>query len=167
MMSRTSLPMFLWGEAMKMANHILNRVPSKAVEKTPFQMWTARKPSLNHLHVWGCKAKAKLYNPAEKKLDSRTLSCNFIGFPEKLKGDKFYPPTLFTRILETNNAKILENNDDQSCIHGTDVTFEEENEVMPLAQIVNYVPSDIMAEIQPIPLQQIIENDMSDDVIAQ
>ncbi|KAK8936095.1 hypothetical protein KSP39_PZI012974 [Platanthera zijinensis] len=49
MMSRTNLPEFLWGEALKTAVYILNRVPSKSVLKTPFELWTGRRPSLNHL----------------------------------------------------------------------------------------------------------------------
>ncbi|GKB24358.1 retrovirus-related pol polyprotein from transposon TNT 1-94 [Tanacetum coccineum] len=34
------LPEFLWTEALKTATHILNRVPSKSVPKTPFELWT-------------------------------------------------------------------------------------------------------------------------------
>ena len=56
MISRTNLPGFLWGEALKTALYILNRVPTKVVPLTPFELWTGRKPSLNHLKVWGCPA---------------------------------------------------------------------------------------------------------------
>jgi hypothetical protein len=35
MMSNTSLPTFLWGDALKTDVYILNRVPSKFVPKTP------------------------------------------------------------------------------------------------------------------------------------
>ena len=45
MISRTNLPGFLWGEALKTALYILNRVPIKAVPLTPFELWTGRKPS--------------------------------------------------------------------------------------------------------------------------
>jgi len=38
MMSRTNLPDFLWGEALKTALYILNRVPTKAVTSTPFEL---------------------------------------------------------------------------------------------------------------------------------
>ena len=51
MISRTNLPDFLWGEALKTALYILNRVPTKAVPLNPFELWTGRKPSLNHLKV--------------------------------------------------------------------------------------------------------------------
>ena len=80
MISRTNLPGFLWGEALKTALYILNCVPTKAVPLTPFELWTGRKPSLNHLKVWGCPAKAKLYNPTLSKLDSRTTRCYFVSY---------------------------------------------------------------------------------------
>ena len=56
MMSNSSLPISMWMYALKTAMYLLNRVPSKAVSKTPFELWTGRKPSLRHLHVWGCPA---------------------------------------------------------------------------------------------------------------
>ena len=56
LISTTNLPGFLWGEALKTTLYILNRVPTKAVPLTPFELWTGRKPSLNHLKVWGCPA---------------------------------------------------------------------------------------------------------------
>ena len=53
MMSYSSVPISLWGEALKTAMYILNRVPSKAVPKTPFELWTGRKPSLRHIYIYG------------------------------------------------------------------------------------------------------------------
>jgi len=81
MMSYSTLPVKLWMEALKTAVHILNRVPSKAVPKTPYELWTGRKPSMNYFHVWGCQAEAKLFNPQLGKLDPKTVSCHFIGYP--------------------------------------------------------------------------------------
>jgi transposase InsO family protein len=54
MLSYFTLLISLWMEALKTAVHILNRVPSKSVPKTPYEMWTCRKPTLNYLHVWDC-----------------------------------------------------------------------------------------------------------------
>ncbi|KAG7564986.1 Integrase catalytic core [Arabidopsis suecica] len=109
MLSNSSLPLSLWIYALKTATYVLNRVPSKAVPKTPFELWTGRKPSLRHLRVWGCPAEVKSYNPHEKKLDSRTVSGFFIGYPEKSKGYTFYCPNHSTRIVETGNARFIEN----------------------------------------------------------
>ena len=59
MMSYSNLPLGLWMEALKTAIHILNRVPSKSVPKTPYELWTGRVPSLQHFRVWGCPDEAK------------------------------------------------------------------------------------------------------------
>ena len=114
MISRTKLPQSLWGEALQIAMYILNRVPSKSVPKTPFELWTNRKPSLNHLKVWGCPAEVRVYNPHERKLDPRTTSGFFIGYPLASKGFRFYCPGHHTRIVESLNAKFLEDHIDSS-----------------------------------------------------
>ena len=51
MISYSTLPLSLWMETLKTVIHILNRVPSKSVPKTPYELWTGRVPSLNHLRV--------------------------------------------------------------------------------------------------------------------
>ena len=38
MVSNTDLPNSMWGDALKMAMYLLNRVPMKAVSKTPFEL---------------------------------------------------------------------------------------------------------------------------------
>ncbi|XP_034695779.1 uncharacterized protein LOC117921944 [Vitis riparia] len=90
MMGRSNLPKYLRGEAIKIATYILNRVPSKSVPsksvpETPFELWTDRKPNLNHFKVWGCPIEVKIYDPSLKKTDSRTTRCYFIGYPSHSK----------------------------------------------------------------------------------
>ncbi|WVY90570.1 hypothetical protein V8G54_036084 [Vigna mungo] len=109
MLSHSNIPLSLWMYSLKTALYLVNRVPSKAVSKTPYELWTGRKPSLRHLHVWGCPAEVRLYNPHEKKLDARTISGYFIGYPEKSKGYRFYCPNHSTRIVESGNARFIEN----------------------------------------------------------
>ena len=43
------------------------------------------------------------------KLDPRTLSCFFIGYAETPKGYRFYCPSHSTKIVESRNARFLEN----------------------------------------------------------
>ena len=54
MLNNSSLPKSLWMHALNTAVYLLNRVPSKVVPKTPFELWMGREHSLRHLHVWGC-----------------------------------------------------------------------------------------------------------------
>jgi hypothetical protein len=95
-------------EDLKTAIHILNRVPSKSVPKTPYEMWTGRVPSVNHLRVWGSPAEAKVFNLTIAKLDPKIVSCHFIGYPERSKGFRFYCPDRSTKFVETRHAVFLE-----------------------------------------------------------
>ena len=109
MRTNVNLPQFLWTEALKTIVYIINRVPTKVVQKTPFELFKGWKPSLRHIRVWGCPFEVRIYNPQEKKRDPRTISGHFIGYTEKFRGYIFYCPSNTTRIVELRNAKVLEN----------------------------------------------------------
>jgi len=79
MNSHSTLPESLWREVIKTITYILNRVPTKAATKTPYEFWTDQKPNLKHFHIWGCPSEARPYRPNEKKLDSKIMSSYFIG----------------------------------------------------------------------------------------
>jgi hypothetical protein len=108
MLSYSTLPINLWMEALKTAIHILNRVSSKSVPRTPYELWTGRKPTLNYLHVWGCPAEVKVFNPSIGKLDPKTSKLPFYYYPEKSKGYRFYCPNGYTKFVETRHAVFLE-----------------------------------------------------------
>ncbi|KAL6318588.1 hypothetical protein AAG906_000666 [Vitis piasezkii] len=59
--------------------------------------------------VRSCPAKARPYKPNEKKLDSKTVSCYFVGYFERSNGFKFYDPSIRS-FFEMSNAKFIENN---------------------------------------------------------
>ena len=130
MICHSVLPDSLWGEALKTAAYILNRVPTKAVAKTPYELWTGRKPSLKHFHIWGCPAEARPYRPHEKKLDSKTVSCYFIGYSERSRGYKFYDLTTKV-IFETGTAVFFEDISFGEKNKVRDTVFEEESVSIP------------------------------------
>jgi hypothetical protein len=76
-------------EALKTAEHIINRVPNKLVPKTPYELWTGRNTRINYLHVWSSPTEVKIFNPQLGKLDPKTISYHFIGYPDKSKGTDF------------------------------------------------------------------------------
>ena len=84
-------------------------VPSKEVPQTPFEQWTDRKPSLRHHHVWGNPTEVRVYNPQEKKRNSKTISGFLISYQEKSKGYRINYPNHGTRIVEIGNARFIEN----------------------------------------------------------
>jgi hypothetical protein len=93
---------------LKTIIYILNRVPSKSVSKMSYELWTGHKPSLNYLQVWGCPVEAKIFIPNANKLESKTVSCHFIGYPEKYNGFRFYYPDRHTKFVEIRHAIFLE-----------------------------------------------------------
>ncbi|GJS14223.1 zinc finger, CCHC-type containing protein [Tanacetum coccineum] len=51
MMSQTTLPKSFWDYALETASCILNKVPTKKVEKTPYEVWHGQAPKLSYLKV--------------------------------------------------------------------------------------------------------------------
>ena len=96
MIAHTTLPESLWSKALKTIVYLLNRVPSKTVTKTPYELWTEKSLSIRHLKVWGYPVEARPYIPYEKKLDSRTVICFFVGTLRGLKALGFTVPPLRT-----------------------------------------------------------------------
>ena len=125
MRSNTKLPQYLWSEALKTVVYILNRVPTKVIPKTPFELFKSWKPSLRHIRFWGCPSKVRIYNPQEKKLYPRTISGYFIGYAERSKGYRFYCPSHSTRIMESRNAKFLENDFISGSYQFQDIVYEK------------------------------------------
>ena len=81
---------------------------------------------MKHIRVWGCPAEVRIYNPHERKLDPRTISAYFIGYAKKSKGCKFFYPTHSTRIIESRNAKFLENDVVSGSDLPQDLGFEKD-----------------------------------------
>jgi hypothetical protein len=108
MLSNYMLPLGLWMKALKTTAHIINHVLSKSVPKTPYELWIGRKSSINYLYIWGYPTEAKIFNPQLGKLDPKTISYHFIGYPDKSKGCQFYCPERTTKFVDTRHAVILE-----------------------------------------------------------
>jgi hypothetical protein len=68
------------GEAILTASHVLNRIPNKSKETTPYEIWVGRKPSLSYLCTWECLAKVNVPITKKRKLGPKTLDCVFLGY---------------------------------------------------------------------------------------
>ncbi|VFQ77921.1 unnamed protein product [Cuscuta campestris] len=86
MISLTTLPQSFWGYALKIAAHTLNRVPFKAVESTPYELWRGRKPSFSYFKIWGCEAYVKRLMTSSK-LEPKSDKVIFVGYPKETRGD--------------------------------------------------------------------------------
>ena len=90
MMSHADLPMSFWGYALETAALTLNRVPTKTVQKTPYEIWTEKRQSMSFMKVWGCEAFVRRL--VSDKLGPKSDKCYFVGYPKETKGYWFYNP---------------------------------------------------------------------------
>ena len=67
---------------------MLNRILSKSITKTSYEIWTERKPVLSHLSVWGCPIYVKYLKT--DKLGIRSNKYIFIRYLKKIKRYYFY-----------------------------------------------------------------------------
>ncbi|KAG6512608.1 hypothetical protein ZIOFF_030733 [Zingiber officinale] len=87
------MPARFWGEAVRHAVYLLNRLPTKALgDRTPFEAWMGRKPHLAHLRVFGCVAYVKNTTPHLKKLDDRSSPMVYLGVEESCKAHRLFDP---------------------------------------------------------------------------
>ncbi|KAJ9541966.1 hypothetical protein OSB04_028472 [Centaurea solstitialis] len=105
MMCHSTLPMSFWGHALKTAAHILNRAPTKSVEKTPYELWKGKKPNISFLRIWGCEVYVK--RPTSEKLKPKSDKCFFVGYPRTIVGYYFYNPEE-NKVFVARNGKLLE-----------------------------------------------------------
>lgn len=75
-----SLPNYLWGEAVRHATYLINRVGTRSLNgKTPYEALKGKRPNLGHLRVFGCLNYARIENVGRKKLDDRSRILVHLG----------------------------------------------------------------------------------------
>ena len=106
MLSNAGLGKQFWAEAVMYASHLINRLPSAALNsKTPLEVWSG-KPINDYdtLHVFGSTA---YYHVKESKLDPRAKKTLFMGVTSGVKGYRLWDLSL------------------KKIISSRDVTFDE------------------------------------------
>ena len=104
-----NLPGRFWGEAVRHAVYLLNRLPTKAMgDRTPFEAWYRKKPHVGHLRVFGCTAHAKVTTPHLKKLDDRSHMMIYLGVEDGSKAHRLYDPRE-NKIQVSRDVKFEEN----------------------------------------------------------
>ncbi|VFQ87889.1 unnamed protein product, partial [Cuscuta campestris] len=112
-----------WGYALSTAIYTLNQVPTKAVEGTPYQLWTGKCPVLSHLKIWGCEAYVKRLM-TNGKLDAKSDKCFFVGYPKETRGYSFYHP-IDKKVFVARNGVFLEKEFLSIATSGRKIELEE------------------------------------------
>jgi hypothetical protein len=64
------------------AAYLLNRSPMVSIDTTPAEKWYSKKPDMNRIKLFWCKAYAKKLTQL-KKFESRTIESIFVGYTDK------------------------------------------------------------------------------------
>ena len=81
MLKDAGLPGEFWAEAVSTACYLRNISAShRHPDKTPFEIWTGRRPDVAHLQPFGCTAYMKVPDETWQKLDSKSLACTLLGY---------------------------------------------------------------------------------------
>lgn len=93
LLKEKELPLYFWGEAIRHAIYLLNRLPTRAVEGvTPYEAWSSTKPIIDHLRVFGCLAHMRVPNAGLKKLDNRSKKVIYLGKEPGSKAHRVFDP---------------------------------------------------------------------------
>ena len=109
MIHSAGLPLSFWAEAVNTAVYLRNRSPMSSLkDSTLSEYWHNEKPDVSHLKVFGCNVFVHVPDPKRKKLDKKSISCIFVGYPEVNKGYKVYNPDT-KKFLKSHDLVFLEN----------------------------------------------------------
>lgn len=123
MLKAKNLPKELWGEAVSIAAYLLNRCPTKKLEKvTPEEVWSGFKPSLSHLRVFGSVAFRHISGQLRKKLDGKGEKMLLVG----------YHPTGGYKLFDMSSMKIMISRD---VIVDEIRTFDSKISAIPVQEI--------------------------------
>ncbi|KAG7594882.1 Ribonuclease H-like superfamily [Arabidopsis thaliana x Arabidopsis arenosa] len=104
-----NMPNYLWGEAVRHSTYLINRVGTRAlVDQTPYEAFKKKKPSVEHLRVFGCVGYAKIDGPHLRKLDDRSRALVHVGTEPGSKAYRLLDPTA-RRIIVSRDVIFDEN----------------------------------------------------------
>jgi hypothetical protein len=137
------VPGEFWGEAVRHATYLLNRLPTKSMgDQTPFEAWSGKKPHLAHLRVFGCVAHAKITTPHLRKLKDRRKMLVYFGIEEGSKAHPLFDPH-HKKICVSRDVIFQEhiewNWNDGASHDGPRDFIEETNTVSPVSSLVPIV----------------------------
>jgi hypothetical protein len=85
------LRMHMWEEAARTAVYVQNRSPHRVLgNKTPEEMFTGKKPKVNHLRIFGCLVYVHVPKDKRSKLDPSGKKGIFVGYSESSKAYRIY-----------------------------------------------------------------------------
>ncbi|KAG6484843.1 hypothetical protein ZIOFF_053368 [Zingiber officinale] len=136
MMHEKGLPKIFWAEAVYTTVYLSNRCPTTAIpNKTPFEAWSGRRPSVNHLKVFGSICYSQIPKEKRSKLDESSERCIFVGYSTMSKGYRLFNLQL-GQVIISRDVQVDENalwNWEENKVEKKDILIstDKEDEIEP------------------------------------
>ncbi|KAG6502054.1 hypothetical protein ZIOFF_041941 [Zingiber officinale] len=136
MMHEKGLPKIFWAEAVYTAVYLSNRCPTTTIpNKTPFEAWSGRRPSVNHLKVFGSICYSQIPKQKRSKLDESSERCIFVGYSTMSKGYRLFNLQL-GQVIISRDVQVDENalwNWEENKVEKKDILIstDKEDEIEP------------------------------------
>ncbi|XBI69219.1 hypothetical protein VPH35_048321 [Triticum aestivum] len=147
LMFMMNVPKFLWGEAVKTAAYLINRMPSRVLgHKTPIECLYGSNSFIVPPKIFGCTCFVHDYRSSAGKLDPRAVKCIFVGYSSTKKGYRCWSPTerrFFVSMDVTFHEKepfySLKGNDNGTGNKGENIIGESNDRgtvIIPIGDII-------------------------------
>ena len=93
---------------MLTACHGHNRVLSKKIQSSPYELWNGRKPDLSYFKVWGCIVYFRAPDRKRTKLGPKAIKSVFVGYAVNSKAYRLLDLSSNT-IVKSRDVDIIEN----------------------------------------------------------
>ncbi|GJV37387.1 retrotransposon protein, putative, ty1-copia subclass [Tanacetum coccineum] len=138
---QSGLPKTYWAEATCTAAYLINRSPSRAIEKkTPMEMWSGHPSDYAMLRIFSCVA-----YPHDKqgKLEPRAVKCVLLGYLKGVKGYRLYrldveSPKIVTSRNVVFNESFMYKDTLKDSGAGADKSVEELHVEVELQRLKNH-----------------------------
>lgn len=99
----------LWAEAVNTAVYLKNCSPAAALNNnsTPYEMWTGRKPNLQHIRVFGSPVMVHIPKVRRNKWDKKSQMLYLVGYSENTKGYRLYDQKT-NKIIVARDVVVME-----------------------------------------------------------
>lgn len=145
-MKHMSVPNYLWGEAIRHATYLINRVGTRAlINQTPYEALKKRKPNVEHLRVFGCVSYAKVEFPHLRKLDDRSRILVYLGTETGSKAYTLLDPT--TRKIIVSRDVVFDENKSWKWANSELIEIQKEPGMFTLAQTEFHNNEEVENEI--------------------
>lgn len=138
-------------EAANTAVYLKNRSIASGVDKTPYKIWTGRKPNLEHIRIFGSPSMVHVPKEKRTKWDRKFKKHILVDFCENVMGYRIYDPVR-NLVTTSRDVVIIEKKKNQDtvtvCIENTDSVGE--------------LMEESVAKLEPLDLSSSGESDYLD-----